>query len=55
MREAARRYGIALADPQLAAAPFRSTEGQDYFGAMQAAANYAWAALPTCSPVRRKR
>ena len=43
MRGAARRYGIALADPQLAAAPFRSTEGQDYFGAMQAAANYAWA------------
>ncbi|OGR69158.1 MAG: RNA-splicing ligase RtcB [Elusimicrobia bacterium GWC2_61_19] len=43
MRSAARRYGIALADPQLAAAPFRSTEGQDYFGAMQAAANYAWA------------
>ncbi|MBI4352055.1 MAG: RtcB family protein [Elusimicrobia bacterium] len=43
MRSAARRYGIALADPQLAAAPFRSTEGQDYFGAMQAAANFAWA------------
>ena len=43
MRSAARRYGIALADPQLAAAPFRSTEGQRYFGAMQAAANYAWA------------
>src|SRR3989338_2485168 len=35
MRGAARRYGIALADPQLAAAPFRSTEGQAYFGAMQ--------------------
>ena len=43
MRAAAKRYGIALADPQLAAAPFRSTEGQEYFGAMQAAANYAWA------------
>ncbi|OGR80185.1 MAG: RNA-splicing ligase RtcB [Elusimicrobia bacterium GWC2_64_44] len=43
MRDAARRYGIALADPQLAAAPFRSAEGQRYFGAMQAAANYAWA------------
>lgn len=43
MRDAAARYGIALADPQLAAAPFRSTEGQRYFGAMQAAANYAWA------------
>lgn len=43
MRAAARRYGITLADQQLAAAPFRSTEGQRYFGAMQAAANYAWA------------
>ena len=43
MRGAAGRYGIALADPQLAAAPFLSAEGQQYFGAMQAAANYAWA------------
>ncbi|MBI5744919.1 MAG: RtcB family protein [Elusimicrobia bacterium] len=43
LRAAAARYGIALADPQLAAAPLRSTEGQEYFGAMQAAANYAWA------------
>jgi tRNA-splicing ligase RtcB len=43
MKDAARRYGIALADPQLAAAPFCSAEGQRYFGAMQAAANYAWA------------
>lgn len=43
MRGAARRYGIALADQKLAAAPFRSAEGQKYFGAMQAAANYAWA------------
>jgi len=43
MRSAAARYGINLADQELAAAPFRSTEGQRYFGAMQAAANYAWA------------
>ncbi|OGR50451.1 MAG: RNA-splicing ligase RtcB [Elusimicrobia bacterium GWA2_62_23] len=43
MRAAARRYNIALPDAELAAAPFRSTEGQEYFGAMQAAANYAWA------------
>ena len=43
MRAAAARYGITLADQELAAAPFRSTEGQRYFGAMQAAANYAWA------------
>lgn len=43
MRRAAARYKIRLADVQLAAAPFRSVEGQDYFGAMKAAANYAWA------------
>ncbi|HBA62138.1 MAG TPA: RNA-splicing ligase RtcB [Elusimicrobia bacterium] len=43
MRGAASRYGITLADPQLAAAPFRSDEGRLYFGAMQAAANFAWA------------
>ncbi len=43
MRRAAARYKIRLADGQLAAAPFRSVEGQDYFGAMKAAANYAWA------------
>lgn len=43
MRRAAGRYGIRLADGQLAAVPLRSVEGQDYFGAMKAAANYAWA------------
>jgi tRNA-splicing ligase RtcB len=43
MRGSARRYNISLADPQLAAAPFDSEEGRLYFGAMQAAANYAWA------------
>jgi len=43
LRRAAARYKIKLADGQLAAAPFRSVEGQDYFGAMKAAANYAWA------------
>lgn len=43
MRGAAARYGIHLVDTQLAAAPFGSDEGQRYFGAMQAAANFAWA------------
>jgi tRNA-splicing ligase RtcB len=37
------RYGIVLPDRQLACAPFRSPEGQQYFGAMCAAANFAWA------------
>ncbi|MBX3350652.1 MAG: RtcB family protein [Nitrospira sp.] len=37
------RYGISVKDPQLACAPFRSPEGQDYFSAMNCAANTAFA------------
>ena len=37
------RYGIKVADRELACAPFRSPEGQRYFGAMTAAANSAFA------------
>ncbi len=37
------RYGIELADRQLACAPIDSPEGRRYFGAMVCAANYAWA------------
>ncbi|MDD1674339.1 MAG: RtcB family protein [Methanomicrobiales archaeon] len=40
---ATRRYGIVLPDRQLACAPLSSPEGKAYFGAMAAAANYAWA------------
>jgi tRNA-splicing ligase RtcB (3'-phosphate/5'-hydroxy nucleic acid ligase) len=36
-------YGIRLPDRQLACAPLASPEGQAYFGAMCAAANFAWA------------
>jgi tRNA-splicing ligase RtcB len=36
------KYGIALPDRQLICAPFDSPEGQAYFGAMCAAANYAF-------------
>jgi tRNA-splicing ligase RtcB (3'-phosphate/5'-hydroxy nucleic acid ligase) len=43
MNQAMANYGIALPDRQLACAPVRSPEGQDYLGAMAAAANYAWA------------
>lgn len=43
MEKAARKYAIDLPDKELACAPFSSTEGQDYFSAMKAAANYAWA------------
>lgn len=39
----ARKYGIPLADRQLACAPVDSPEGRRYFGAMACAANYAWA------------
>ncbi len=37
------RYGITVRDRELASAPFRSNEGQAYFGAMNAAANSAFA------------
>ena len=36
-------YGIKLPDRELVCAPFESPEGQAYLGAMQAAANYAFA------------
>ncbi len=36
------RYDIQLPDRELACAPFNSPEGQAYFGAMCAAANFAW-------------
>ncbi len=37
------QYGISLPDRQLACAPLESPPGQAYFGAMCAAANFAWA------------
>ncbi|MEZ4767908.1 MAG: RtcB family protein [Caldilineales bacterium] len=36
------KYSIVLPDRQLVCAPVDSPEGQDYLGAMIAAANYAW-------------
>jgi len=42
MGEAVRKYGINLPDRQLACAPVKSPEGQDYLAAMACAANYAW-------------
>ena len=41
--KAMRGYGITVKDQQLACAPFRSPEGQDYFSAMNCAANTAFA------------
>ncbi|WP_171818381.1 RtcB family protein [Pyxidicoccus fallax] len=42
MDQALAREGIRLVDRQLACAPFSSPEGQDYYAAMCAAANFAW-------------
>lgn len=42
MDRALAREGIRLVDRQLACAPFSSSEGQDYYAAMCAAANFAW-------------
>jgi tRNA-splicing ligase RtcB (3'-phosphate/5'-hydroxy nucleic acid ligase) len=36
-------FGIVLTDRELVCAPFKSDIAQDYFAAMQAAANFAWA------------
>jgi tRNA-splicing ligase RtcB len=43
MQKAVAKYGIELPDRQLACAPVKSPEGQDYLGAMACAANFAWA------------
>jgi len=43
MVRAARTYGIALPDKQLCCAPLGSPEAREYLGAMNAAANYAFA------------
>jgi tRNA-splicing ligase RtcB len=43
LRNVPRKYGIDLPDRQLVCAPVQSDEGRRYLGAMQAAANFAWA------------
>lgn len=43
MERAIQKYGIRLPDRQLACAPAKSNEVEDYIGAMSSAANYAWA------------
>ena len=42
LRNAPEKYGIELPDRQLVCAPVGSPEGQQYLGAMCAAANFAW-------------
>lgn len=43
MMNAMPNYGITLPDRELACVPFSSPEGTNYFNAMAAAANFAWA------------
>lgn len=43
MMKAMPRYGIILPDRELACVPFKSKEGRDYFKAMAAGANFAFA------------
>lgn len=43
MNKAYRKYNINIPDRQLACAPVDTPEAEDYFQAMAAAANYAWA------------
>jgi tRNA-splicing ligase RtcB (3'-phosphate/5'-hydroxy nucleic acid ligase) len=52
--EAAKKYGIELADRQLAAAPIKSPEGEAYLGAMASAANFAFANRQLISHFTRK-
>ncbi len=40
---ATKKYHISIPDRQLACAPITSSEGSNYYGAMAASANYAWA------------
>src|SRR3989344_457311 len=42
MNKVMAKYKIVLPDRELACAPFNSPEGQQYFQAMAAAANFAW-------------
>ncbi len=42
LRKAPAKYGIELPDRQLVCAPVGSPEGDQYFAAMRAAANFAW-------------
>jgi tRNA-splicing ligase RtcB len=43
LEESSRKYGIPIRERELVCAPFRSPEGQQYFAAMKAGANCAYA------------
>lgn len=54
MVRAMTRYGIEVPDKQLACAPVQSDEGRDYMGAMNAAANFAFANRQAITAAVRK-
>ncbi|HVN66519.1 MAG TPA: RtcB family protein [Methanomicrobiales archaeon] len=54
LEAATKKYGIVLPDRQLACAPIVSPEGKAYYGAMAAAANYAWANRQVITDLTRK-
>jgi tRNA-splicing ligase RtcB len=43
MEKANRKYNVPWPDRELVSVPFQTEEGQKYFSAMKAAANFAWA------------
>nr|WP_317618641.1 RtcB family protein [Chlorobaculum sp. MV4-Y] len=43
MNRAMQAYGITVPDRELCCVPFHSSEGKEYFSAMSAGANFAWA------------
>ncbi len=53
-RDEMKEFNISIPDKQLICAPFKSQLGQDYFSAMAAAANYAWANRQVLTGVIRK-
>ncbi|MFH1086685.1 MAG: RtcB family protein [Chloroflexota bacterium] len=54
LQPAVHKFGIRLPDRELVCAPFSSDEGQRYYKAMSAAANYAWANRQTITHLVRK-
>ncbi|MGD1004192.1 MAG: RtcB family protein [Methanoregulaceae archaeon] len=54
LETATKKYQIKISDRQLACAPISSPEGRSYFGAMAAAANYAWANRQLITDTTRK-
>jgi tRNA-splicing ligase RtcB len=54
LQAAVQKYGLQLPDRQLVCAPFDSPEGRRYYGAMAAAANYAWANRQAMADLARR-